>query len=379
MSRTTKFLKMFLPEENDYYNIETDQNENFEKIDSKLEEYKKLIEKTNEKHEVTNNTIQNISYSDDIGSIKIYSSTRKFPDGYLPADGRDLKKQEFKELFDIIEYDYGGSGEYFKIPNLKNGVFIRTTGGLAGEIGKVVEDGMPKITGHIAFTGYEAGNLFEGEGGSLFYTATDNYSSTRIEYEGYSGKIYRVSFDSSRSYNKTAPEVRPKNIALPHLIKVKDVPNMSKLKASEEKYGLVKVTQKVEYNRVDTVVSEKAFVEKITEAEKNKKSEVVNSKSGNNYVIMNNLIIGEGQNIQVVAETSNNGVFNVRFKPPIKIKKLFNCLTSIFSIGDRRIEFKKLNYKLETDNIVIDGQIDYDVTERKKQEFWLFLVYTGTV
>lgn len=39
MSRTTRFLKLFLPNDNDYYRVEQDQNENFEKIDRKLEEW----------------------------------------------------------------------------------------------------------------------------------------------------------------------------------------------------------------------------------------------------------------------------------------------------------------------------------------------------
>lgn len=39
MSRTTRFLKLFLPSDNDYYRVEQDQNENFEKIDRKLEEW----------------------------------------------------------------------------------------------------------------------------------------------------------------------------------------------------------------------------------------------------------------------------------------------------------------------------------------------------
>lgn len=39
MSRTTRFLKLFLPSDNDYYRVEQDQNENFEKIDKKLEEW----------------------------------------------------------------------------------------------------------------------------------------------------------------------------------------------------------------------------------------------------------------------------------------------------------------------------------------------------
>ncbi len=36
MSRLTNFLKLFLPEDNEYYNVEKDQNENFEKIDGEF-------------------------------------------------------------------------------------------------------------------------------------------------------------------------------------------------------------------------------------------------------------------------------------------------------------------------------------------------------
>lgn len=39
MARITNFLKLFLPEEDEYYNVEKDQNENFEKIDTKLKEW----------------------------------------------------------------------------------------------------------------------------------------------------------------------------------------------------------------------------------------------------------------------------------------------------------------------------------------------------
>lgn len=39
MSRITNFLKLFLPEDSEYYNVEKDQNKNFEKIDRKLEEW----------------------------------------------------------------------------------------------------------------------------------------------------------------------------------------------------------------------------------------------------------------------------------------------------------------------------------------------------
>lgn len=39
MARITNFLKLWLPESNEVYNVEKDQNENFEKIDAKLKEW----------------------------------------------------------------------------------------------------------------------------------------------------------------------------------------------------------------------------------------------------------------------------------------------------------------------------------------------------
>ncbi|KAB0553146.1 hypothetical protein, partial [Fusobacterium necrophorum] len=39
MGRRTRFLDLFLPDRNDYYRITQDQNENFEKIDRKLEQW----------------------------------------------------------------------------------------------------------------------------------------------------------------------------------------------------------------------------------------------------------------------------------------------------------------------------------------------------
>lgn len=38
MARNTEYLSLYLPEENEFYNVEKDQNENFEKIDRKIKE-----------------------------------------------------------------------------------------------------------------------------------------------------------------------------------------------------------------------------------------------------------------------------------------------------------------------------------------------------
>lgn len=60
------------------------------------------------------------------------------PDGYLPCDGSTLSATNYPELFTVIGYSFGGSGDDFNTPNLVNRVpvgdggfyAISDTGGL---------------------------------------------------------------------------------------------------------------------------------------------------------------------------------------------------------------------------------------------------------
>ena len=51
---------------------------------------------------------------------KIDYSGNEVPEGYLKADGSLVKKADYPELFDIIGYTYGGSGDEFKLPDLSD-------------------------------------------------------------------------------------------------------------------------------------------------------------------------------------------------------------------------------------------------------------------
>jgi len=57
-----------------------------------------------------------------VGSILPYAGATA-PEGWLLCDGtsRD-KNNEYKDLFDVIQYQYGGSGNNFSLPNLKGRV-----------------------------------------------------------------------------------------------------------------------------------------------------------------------------------------------------------------------------------------------------------------
>lgn len=58
-----------------------------------------------------------------VGSILYYPSAT-IPFGWMQCDGRSLDKTAYSKLFDIIGYTYGGSGNTFKLPDLR-GEFVR--------------------------------------------------------------------------------------------------------------------------------------------------------------------------------------------------------------------------------------------------------------
>ena len=61
-----------------------------------------------------------------VGSYLLWSTLNRTPAGYLPADGRSLTKTDYPELFDIIGYTYGGSGNNFNLPKFDDGRVVPT-------------------------------------------------------------------------------------------------------------------------------------------------------------------------------------------------------------------------------------------------------------
>lgn len=52
-----------------------------------------------------------------IGMIKLYMVENP-PPGWMLCTGESLAKADYPELFDLIEYRFGGEGEQFSLPNL---------------------------------------------------------------------------------------------------------------------------------------------------------------------------------------------------------------------------------------------------------------------
>ena len=190
-----------------------------------------------------------------IGSYLLWSSDRTTPAGFLPADGRRLQKSEYIELFDVIGYTYGGSGENFNLPKFNDGKFIRATGGNAASLGVSQDDAIRDIVGELINTNDRV------TGTGAFKRIRDGDPLGGL-YGGPNGRT--VEFKAS-SVVPTANENRPYNMSVIVLIKVKNVfeaTNIDKSPyATETKAGIVKLKNSITGNLSDTAVSEKAAKE----------------------------------------------------------------------------------------------------------------------
>ena len=184
-----------------------------------------------------------------IGSYINYSSLNTIPDGFMVCDGRSLKKSEYPELFAVIGYTYGGSGENFNIPVFNDGRFMRSTGGDADSLGRLQEDAIRNITGRINGNGLLGGNNTIIEGALGLEAKTGNGPVVQASFEN-----DIITFDASRVV-PTANENRPKNSSVVVLIKVKN--NIKFLNS-----GKVKVSDNLDdLTAVPTVKAVKDYVD----------------------------------------------------------------------------------------------------------------------
>lgn len=191
-----------------------------------------------------------------IGAYLSYPSQKTVPAGFLLADGRSLKKEEYTELFDVIGYTYGGSGDNFNLPNFADGKFMRGIGGNAAALGVVQQDAIRNIQGAVQTDRAQiqgANGVFKGP----LISAGANANGSNI------GIGRNFDFDASRVV-PTANENRPYNMSVIVLIKAKHVVTPSAnqidktITATEAKAGIVKLKNSITAQQEDAAVTEKA-------------------------------------------------------------------------------------------------------------------------
>ena len=205
-----------------------------------------------------------------IGAYLSYPTQKVIPAGFLIADGRTLKKSEYSELFDVIGYTYGGSGDNFNLPNFADGKFMRSIGGNAATLGTAQQDAIntknlqiKSLTTDNAGTRYIYGTNATSDFRGVAYTYSNTGSD--LDYKSVAGKDNADIFSST----KKADENRPYNMAVVVIIKVKNVNTPiagqidKTILATETKAGITKLKNSITAKQEDAAVTEKAVAEAI--------------------------------------------------------------------------------------------------------------------
>ena len=178
-----------------------------------------------------------------IGAYLSYPSQKTIPAGFLIADGRSLKKSEYSELFNVLGYIYGGSGENFSLPNFADGKFMRSIGGNAAGLGAVQQD---EIKSHSHGIGQQPGIGQSNNGGTGGFVGQNSYMQS-----GVTG----------------GNETRPYNMAVVIIIKAKNVNTPAAgqidktILATETKAGITKLKNSITAQQEDVAVTERAVRE----------------------------------------------------------------------------------------------------------------------
>ncbi|CUU82998.1 Phage Tail Collar Domain [Campylobacter hyointestinalis] len=195
-----------------------------------------------------------------IGSYLLWSSESVTPSGFLVCDGRSLAKSEYAELFNVIGYTYGGSGESFNIPNFADGKFFRSVGGNAAPIGEAQNDAIRNITGSF-------GRVIAADSSISGVFSSNGFLSAMAQV-GAGRDGLNINIDVSKAV-PTANENRPYNMSVVILIKAKDVKEPTSgqidesIYATEVKAGITKLKNSITGNSEDTAVTEKAVNDRL--------------------------------------------------------------------------------------------------------------------
>lgn len=223
----------------------------FLKLKDKIDAYTK--QESNEKFALKTELTDGLP----IGAYLSYPSQKTIPAGFLIADGRSLKKSEYPELFNVLGYIYGGSGENFNLPNFADGKFMRSIGGNAADLGIVQQDEL-KSHKHYQYCG---GHIpYSDHNNQILNPPAQWVQNINISAKGWTSEV-------------GGNETRPYNMAVVVIIKVKNVNTPiagqidKTILATETKAGITKLKNAITAKQEDAAVTEKA-VSDLVEANK---------------------------------------------------------------------------------------------------------------
>lgn len=161
-----------------------------------------------------------------VGAIIPFAGNGDIPVGFLLCNGASVGIETYPALFDVIGYTYGGSGDYFNLPNLTD-KFIEG----ASSAGTDKEAGLPNITGTVrCYSEYNLNNSNYWDDGSAlngaFYwnsalESSEAYGTSTNMTSGTNDAIRNVRFDASKSnstYGNSAT-VQPPALTMRYIIK----------------------------------------------------------------------------------------------------------------------------------------------------------------
>lgn len=251
-----------------------------------------------------------------IGAYINYPTQRVIPAGFLIADGRSLKKSEYPELFNVLGYVYGGSGENFNLPNFSDGKFMRSIGGNAASLGVVQQDAFQGHFHKWKDSTTEAGWAYNLTGNTSNKPGTrDNISS-----------IAEPKTDGVNGEPRTANETRPLNMSVVVLIKAKDVISPSAgqidktIVATEAKAGVVKLKNSITAQQEDAAVTEKAVSDLFSQIDLKCVARVTFSGQGSIKIV-------DSKNISTITK-NGAGDYTLNFITPMKDTNYY-ILTSL--------------------------------------------------
>ena len=165
-----------------------------------------------------------------VGTIIAFSSSKN-PDGYLPCDGRALNKADYMDLFNAIEYIYGGSGDTFNLPTLNDGRYLRGDSTITGT---KVDAGLPNINATATLSNLttssagEHSHYYSGFYGSGYGAAFSNAGiiPATLETDDQGGHTHTISGTGTIKVENQgvyglSDTVTPKSLAVRYLIKYK--------------------------------------------------------------------------------------------------------------------------------------------------------------